>query len=220
MKKNSDLEVVFFCYGLILWVVVSLGGCLYIPLLLFDSAALAADDDHELPARVPVHVGVDAVTPVPEVEPGFAAHALVTDMVTPHFGLSFSTRLAVEESIYAEIYVGPTLRLGRHFMVTPSIGIESADMPLRGAGALAWTDHRFEAFGVFEYGGSGAWYMASANVWLKAIGVGAYAQRFDGLGPWLAVRFDHEHLVFWTAPVYEPEEATAGIMAGFEFARH
>jgi hypothetical protein len=98
------------------------------------------------------------------------------------------------------------------------VGLETAEMPLRLAGSAAWSDHTFEALAVVEYGGSGAWYLATANVWISWVGVGGYAQRFDGIGPWLGLRF--EPIVFWAAPVYEPEEATAGVMAGVEFVRH
>ncbi|MEK7632936.1 MAG: hypothetical protein AAB473_04040 [Patescibacteria group bacterium] len=69
--------------------------------------------------------------------------------------------------------------------------------------------------GVVEYGGSGLWYKAVASYTIGPVSIGAMAQRFDGLGPRIAVsRWDLE---LWAAPLYDPEAKSPSLLVGLSW---
>ncbi len=177
--------------------------------------ALAGDHDAESPRSMPVHLGIDATVSAPEIETEGMAHGQITFPVRKHIGLSFSGRATT--AYYGELYLGPAFRF-EQFTFTPSIGLETADMPLRGAASADWANERFHLLGIIEHGGSGTWYHALSNIWLDPIGVGIFAQRFDGIGPWAALQ--SHHFQFWVAGLYDPEDERLGGIAGLDWSRH
>lgn len=186
-------------------------------------------NDAEKPSPTPFHLGADA-----SIKPGFAAHAIAGWIPLKHFGFNVCGRTAYEdeEGFYYEARGGPTFRFGRHgaWVVAPSFGFEHVDpehetepWSWRSGAMVAYTEHAFEAVGVVEYGGAtGPWYSTTVNGWLHALGLGAYVQRDEGVGPWIGLRVRHAYS-FWVAPVVQvPEDGQVGpgAVIGFEIVRH
>jgi hypothetical protein len=173
--------------------------------------ARASDEAH-------VHMGIETVVSKPEseIESEVSANLQASVPVAEHVDVTVYSRLA---PAYGVAYVGPSFHL-RRFVFTPSLGLEThADMSLRGAVTAALNTDRFRALGIAEYGGTGFWGKAQAAYWLfhGHAGLGAFIQRYDGLGPWLG--FEYEHFEIWTAAVYDFEDTTQGVVAGFDWSR-
>jgi hypothetical protein len=161
---------------------------------------------------VPVHVGVDAIMSAPEVETAASLHGLVIIPLVDRVGLSLFARATTHE-FYSEVYAGPAFSLG-NLVLTPSLGIESSNMPVRAAASADWAPRYLHVLAIVEYGGSGLWYHSLANFWLKPVGLGVFAQRYDGFGPWVDVRI--QHFDVWTAGLYDYEDDRLGVIAGLE----
>lgn len=130
----------------------------------------------------------------------------------PVAGQWSATAFAMLSPGYGELYLGPTLNF-KSVSFNLAVGLETADEPWRVSGS-AWSNlGRFHALGLVEYGGSGFWCKLRSTFditdWLA---LGAFGQRFDGLGPLVAL---HTHdLELWVSPVYDPEDTTGAFLLG------
>lgn len=175
-------------------------------------SALAGDEKPPDAERVSAEFGIDGAMFVPSSETEATAHVLVTCPLVSHVGFSVSGRATTRE-MYGEVYVGPQFRFGE-LELTPSIGVETSDSPLRVAAAAAWQSEHLAAHGVIEHGGSGLWYQTLAKAVFDPVGLGIFAQRYAGIGPW--VGFERQHVGLWLAGLYEPEEQVMDVTAGLE----
>ena len=206
--------------------------------LLFSPRATASEDEsaesdnvhvdaHEA-SQAPLHLGFDA-----SIKPRIMAHALANWMPFHSrlrwLGLNFSGRTAYaqEEGLYNAALAGPAFRLGKnihYWTLAPSAGFEKSeeDWAFRTGLVITFTSDRLELASVFEHGvETGPWYSAVINWWPEAagpIGIGAFAQRLEGMGPWVGARF--WKLSIGIAPVYDPETTDRGAILTFEFQRH
>jgi hypothetical protein len=181
--------------------------------LLFATLVAQASDHPDAPAHVRVHLGADAVVSAPEIETAAAAHGQLIFPFVEHLGLSFSAR-ATTHHTYGEVYVGPAIMVS-HLILTPSVGVETSEFPLRGALSADWSTDRLHLLATGEYGGSGLWYQGLATYWLHPLGLGVFAQRFDGFGP--RVDLEIEHFDIWSAGLYDLEDDRMGVIAGLDW---
>jgi len=115
---------------------------------------------------------------------------------------------------YGELIVGPTLHIQK-LAINVSVGIETADMPLRGEVYVLWADERYTFLASVETGGSGPWYIGSAVRNIGHLTVGVLTQRFDGVGPRLG--FTSHGFELWTAPMYDYEDSSTNIVSGISW---
>ncbi len=115
---------------------------------------------------------------------------------------------------YGELIVGPTLHVQK-LALNVSIGIETADMPLRGEVYILWANDRYTFLASAETGGSGPWYVGYAIRTIGHLTVGVLTQRFDGIGPRIGVTSHGFEL--WTSPMYDYEDGTTNIVSGISW---
>lgn len=187
--------------------------------MLFHLSAIAlASEHHEGDAeRVSLTLGADGAILTPEPELEAAAHMRLGVPIVPMISFDLAGRVTTSHEAYGEIYAGPAFHYAR-LTFAPSIGLETADTPLRVAGLLSWSDEHFESAFVLEYGGSGYWYSGLVNGWVQSFGFGAFAQCNDGLGPWVGLRLHPIEL--WTAALlYNAEDsAKHGMVLGLHWS--
>lgn len=129
-----------------------------------------------------------------------------------HFSL---TTTFVVSPGYAETYIGPTWSPTVHFSLGIAGGMETADDPWRVMAYSMAGYMSLHLLGVVEYGGSGLWYKGVASYAIGPVSIGAMAQRFDGLGPRLAV--SRWNLELWAAPLYDIEAKSPSVLVGLNW---
>lgn len=209
-----------------------------IPLLLFDTPAWAGkdepvasesshqdDDEVHQASPLPLHLGLDA-----SLKPRVMAHAIANWLpFHRHYrwlGLNLSGRVAYahEEGFYSTALGGPAFKLGqlKYWTLSPSAGFEKSEelWAFRTGLVITLTSDDLELAAVFEHGvATGPWYSTTINWWVaQAFGVGAFAQRWEGMGPWIGGRISH--LSLGLAPVYDPETTDHGFIVTVELQRH
>lgn len=137
------------------------------------------------------------------------AKAIVDVPVVPE--LSVTATFVVAPN-YAGAYMGPMWKPVPAFTLGVAGGMETADAPWRVAAYSSVSHKGLWLLGVVEYGGTGLWYKALASYTVGPVGVGALLQRFDGIGPRLAV--SHAGLELWTALLYDLESGTTNVLVG------
>jgi len=140
------------------------------------------------------------------------AKAIVDVGVVDHFSLT--TTLVVSPG-YAEAYIGPAWSPNKNFSLGLAGGMETADAPWRVAAHSSFHLKGLRLFGIVEYGGSGLWFKAMTTYDIGPVSVGALAQRFDGVGPRVAVsKWGFE---LWAAPLYDFESGAPSGLVGFNW---
>ena len=132
--------------------------------------------------------------------------------IIDHFSL---TTTFVMSPGYGEAYIGPTWSPTAHFSLGIAGGMETADDPWR---VMAYSMAGYKSLhllGVIEYGGSGLWYKAVASYAIGPVSIGAMVQRFDGLGPRIAV--SRWNLELWAAPLYDVESRSPSLLVGLNW---
>jgi len=182
----------------------------------FSVVTWASEHEAEHADHVSFLLGADGAVLIPETEIEAAAHARLDVPIVHSMSFALAGRVTSHDT-YGEIYAGPAFHYSR-LTFAPSIGLETAEFPLRVAGSLGWTQEHFESLLVVEYGGSGYWYSVLMNGWMRSFGIGAFAQCNDGLGPWVGLRL--HPLEFWTAAlVYNAEDTTKhGMVLGLHWS--
>lgn len=140
------------------------------------------------------------------------AEGIVDIGVADHFSL---TTTFVVSPGYSEAYVGPTWSPTAHFSFGIAGGIETADSPWRAMAYSTASYKNLHFLGVAEDGGSGLWYKAVASYAVGPVSAGAMVQRFDGLGPRIAV--SRWNLELWTAPLYDVEAQSPSVLVGLNW---
>lgn len=126
---------------------------------------------------------------------------------------------------WGETIVGLSLFPKSSVQIDLGTGIEAARDPWRVMGSVWTGNKRAQLFSTLEDGGSGAWYLTTANLNLAiadeergspSIGIGFMARRFAGIGP----RFEAggPNGMVWVAHLYpDPEEHGGGTMLGMRW---
>lgn len=163
----------------------------------------------EEPPAVAIEVE-DAVQITGETESETHAKVEVNHPLKGHVLIGMYT--LVGYPAYGEVLVGPSF-MTKHLLLNAAVGIETADMPLRCALALTWEDERVFAYGRVEHGGSGPSYMGQMTFDAGPVRLGAKAQRYDGVGPFIG--FDLGPVRIWTvAPMYDFESRDLNVLSG------
>ena len=140
------------------------------------------------------------------------AKAIIDIGGVDHFSL---TTTFVVSPGYAEAYIGPTWLPTARFSLGIAGGMETTDSPWR-VMAYSTASHKSLHFlGVAEYGGSGLWYKAVASYTIGPVSLGAMIQRFDGIGPRVAV--SRWNLELWAAPLYDLEAKSPSVLIGLNW---
>jgi hypothetical protein len=140
------------------------------------------------------------------------AKGIIDIGVADHFSL---TTTFVLSPGYGEAYIGPTWSPTAHFSLGIAGGLETADDPWR-VMAYSMAGYRsLHLLGVVEYGGSGLWYKGVVSYAIGPVSIGAMAQRFDGLGPRIAV--SRWNLELWAAPLYDFEAKSPSALVGLNW---
>jgi hypothetical protein len=119
---------------------------------------------------------------------------------------------AVTNKSWAESLAGILYEPNKSVSLQLGAGIEENKNPLRST-ASVWTGGgKGSLFGVVEYGGSGFWYksVGKANFLFNQlpVGIGYYAQRFEGIGPYLEAHVSS--LTLYGSPImFDPEHGSA-----------
>lgn len=140
------------------------------------------------------------------------ANTIVDIGLIDHFSM---TTTFVMSPGYGEMYIGPTWSPTAHFSFGVAGGMETVDDPWRVMTYSMTSIEKLHLLGVVEYGGSGLWYKAAASYAIGAVSVGAMMQRFDGLGPRVAM--SHWELELWTAPLYDLEADASSLLVGLSW---
>jgi hypothetical protein len=135
-------------------------------------------------------------------ETSTGVNVLVNVTITKRFGLySFGQT----SKNYSQIYAGPTFSPKPWIQFGAGIGAEQAKHPLRG-GAFVWMGKKkVSNLFITEHGASkgSGWYKNILNVQVtKRLGVGAIAQRFLGVGPYMQFKLSKRFMV-WGGPTYD-----------------
>ena len=128
--------------------------------------------------------------------------------------LSLTTTFVMSPG-YGEAYIGPTWSPTAHFSLGIAGGMETADSPWRAMAYSMASYKNLHLLGVVEYGGSGLWYKAVASYAIGPVSIGAMMQRFDGLGPRIAV--SRWNLELWAAPLYDVESRSPSLLVGLNW---
>lgn len=89
---------------------------------------------------------------------------------------------------WSEAYVGPTYSPTPWSQFGVSLGMETADQPVRAAASAWFGKGRHSLLGAVEAGGSGKWYMVDYKALIaKGIKAGVIFKRFLGIGPQVSV---------------------------------
>ncbi len=128
--------------------------------------------------------------------------------------LSLTTTFVMSPG-YGEMYIGPTWSPTAHFSFGVAGGMETVDDPWRVMTYSMTSIEKLHLLGVAEYGGSGLWYKAAASYAIGPVSVGAIMQRFDGLGPRVAI--SRWELELWTAPLYDLEAKSPSLLVGLNW---
>jgi len=89
---------------------------------------------------------------------------------------------------WSEGYAGLTYAPAEWVEVSASLGLETADNPLRGGGSVWLGSGRWSLLSLHEHGGSGYWYRYLGTFQMtKTVAVGVNSQRFIGTGPYVQV---------------------------------
>lgn len=87
---------------------------------------------------------------------------------------------------WSEGYAGLTYAPAKWMEVSASLGLETADNPLRGGGSVWLGSGRWSLLSLHEHGGSGYWYRYLGTFQMtKTVVVGVNSQRFIGTGPYV-----------------------------------
>lgn len=116
---------------------------------------------------------------------------------------------------YSEAYAGLTFAPAKWIEVSSaSLGLESADNPLR-EGASVWLGKgRLSLLSIQEYGGSGYWYRYLGTFQVtKTVAVGVNSTRFLGTGPYAEKKFGK--VAFWGTYAIGDGRGVAGIRFNF-----
>ncbi|MDP2598587.1 MAG: hypothetical protein Q8P49_02030 [Candidatus Liptonbacteria bacterium] len=115
---------------------------------------------------------------------------------------------------YSEAYAGLTFSPAKWVTVSGSLGLESADNPIRG-GASVWMGRgRWSLLSIQEYGGSGYWYRYLGKFQAtKTVAVGVNSTRFLGTGPYAEKRI--EKFTLWGTYAVDNKKGVAGIRFNF-----
>ncbi|MFA5945767.1 MAG: hypothetical protein WC802_02570 [Patescibacteria group bacterium] len=171
--------------------------------LLLLGSALAGDTFVQLQADTAVTLADGAVDE--------RAKVLIDDPLNKKWSVSVFTLVTPN---YGELILGPTLHVN-DFALTVSIGIETAEMPLRGEFSLYWAHRHLEVLISAETGGSGPWYVSFVKEHIGCLTVGILTQRFDGIGPRIGLATDRSE--FWISPMYDYEDGAFNILAGLSW---
>lgn len=91
---------------------------------------------------------------------------------------------------YSEAYAGLTYAPAKWVELSGSLGLETANNPLRVAGSIWMGKGCWTILSIHEYGGSGFWYKSLGTYQTtKTTAMGLYGQRFVGVGPYAEKKF-------------------------------
>jgi hypothetical protein len=91
---------------------------------------------------------------------------------------------------WSEAYAGLTYAPAKWVEVSASLGLESADHPLRKAASLWVGKGSWSLLSIHEYGGSGYWYRYLGTFQVtKTVAVGVNSTRLLGTGPYAEKKF-------------------------------
>lgn len=123
-----------------------------------------------------------------------------------------------------EIDVQPTFKKLDAFEFSTGFGIEHAPTPIRMAATLflqkSFKKSSFTTLNVFEYGGSGYWYLSNGVFQIiPSLRAGWHIERYVGVGP--RIEFYEKPFTFFICGVYDPEikmwKGNFGVNAYFGF---
>lgn len=114
---------------------------------------------------------------------------------------------------FGEMYAGPAYSPAKWLQIGIGAGMETAGA-FRSGGFIWAGGEKVYAIGYGELNAHGECWYKGVAAWTptRYLGVGAYAQRFMGVGPYLEVKIQNQTLplTIWAAPVLYDAEADAG----------
>lgn len=115
---------------------------------------------------------------------------------------------------WSEAYVGPTYSPAPWSKFNVSLGMETADKPVRGAASAWFGKGRHSLLGAVEAGGSGKWYVVDYRALIgRGIKAGIIFKRFLGLGPQVSVNIPKTAVTVNGAVTYDHEaKAVKGLI--------
>lgn len=151
-----------------------------------------------------------------KVKPNPKVNTFVTYQFTDLVGVEIFT---VTKKGWAQARVGPSLTILYGLTLSAGFGLEQAATPLRGAVSVSWKIWRLGLFACGEYGGSGHYYIGNADVqatdWFA---IGAFAERFAGVGPRMKFKILKTPLTVWIAGTHDFEFDANKIVTSIVFA--
>ncbi len=115
---------------------------------------------------------------------------------------------------WSEAYAGLTFAPAKWVEVSASLGLESADNPLREGGSVWVGKGSWSLLSIHEYGGSGYWYRyLGIYQATKTLVVGVNSTRFLGTGPYAEKKFDK--VALWGTYAIGDNRGVAGARFNF-----
>lgn len=158
-----------------------------------------------------------------EFESEIKEGTLTNFILTPTCDLSKNLQLFAFSSTgesYAEGYGGFAYSPKSWLQIGMGLGLETADTPWRVAASLWAGKGPLSFLWIYENGGSGPWYKATATFTAKEwLTLGLMARRFIGIGPLLQLSLPKTPISIWTTPAcYDLKSEQAKALIGISLA--
>lgn len=115
---------------------------------------------------------------------------------------------------WSEAYAGLTYSPAKWVEVSASLGLESANNPIRGAGSVWVGQEAWSLLSIHEYGGSGYWYRYLGTYQMtKTLAVGVNSTRLLGTGPYAEVKVGK--VALWGTYAIGDNRGVAGVRFNF-----
>lgn len=115
---------------------------------------------------------------------------------------------------YSEAYTGLTFAPAKWIEVSGSLGLESANNPLRAGGSVWLGKGRWSLLTIHEQGGSGYWYRYLGTFQVtKTVAVGVNSTRFLGTGPYAEKKLGK--VALWGTYAIGDNRGVAGVRFNF-----
>ncbi len=115
---------------------------------------------------------------------------------------------------WSEAYAGLTYAPAKWIEVSASLGLESADHPLRKAASVWLGKGRWSLLSIHEHGESGYWYRYLGTFQMtKTVAVGVNSTRLLGTGPYAEKKFDK--VALWGTYAIGDNRGVAGVRFNF-----